>query len=103
MASRAVVYEPMGTKPTSPMPADESARLADLASFRIIDTRAERDLDEIATLAARICTAPIATITFVDHDRQWFKAKVGLEIEQTAREIAFCAHTILKDEALIVA
>ncbi|HUR39770.1 MAG TPA: EAL domain-containing protein [Verrucomicrobiae bacterium] len=92
----------MVAKLTSPLPADESARLADLASFRVIDTAAERDLDEIAALAAQICATPIATITFVDRDRQWFKAKVGLDIDQTAREIAFCAHTVLEEEALVV-
>lgn len=53
-------------------------------------------------LAAVICATPIATITLVDEDRQWFKAKLGLDIDETPRNIAFCAHTILGRDPLIV-
>jgi diguanylate cyclase (GGDEF)-like protein/PAS domain S-box-containing protein len=90
------------TPDTPPILLDEGERLADLASFRILTTASEKDLDEIVALAAQICAAPIATITLVDSQRQWFKAKVGLSIEGTSREIAFCAHTLMQRDALVV-
>ena len=83
------------------LPPDEGARLAALASYGL-DSRSEQNLDDIVQLAARLCDAPIATITFVDEHRQWFKAKVGLTIDETPRQIAFCAHTLRGDSPLIV-
>ncbi|MFP7722867.1 EAL domain-containing protein [Lysobacter sp. A3-1-A15] len=86
-----------------PIPPDEDARLADLASFDILDSASELDLDDIAALAAQVCDTPIATITFVDGTRQWFKARIGLDMDQTPREVAFCAHTLMHHEVLVVA
>ncbi len=90
------------TPDTPPILLDEGERLADLASFRILSGASEQDLDEIVALAAQICATPMATITLVDSQRQWFKAKVGLSIEGTSRDIAFCAHTLMEREALVV-
>lgn len=90
------------TPETLPIPADERERLADLASFHVLGGGSEQDLDEIVALAAQICATPIATITLVDSQRQWFKAKVGLGIEGTSRQIAFCAHALMERDALVV-
>ncbi len=85
------------------MPPDESARIAELKSFRILDTSAEQSYDDITRLAAQICDTPIAMVSFVDTDRQWFKSRVGLKPTETTREIAFCAHAVMdSDEMLIV-
>ncbi len=87
----------------APMPPDESARIAELKSFRILDTSAEQSYDDITRLAAQICDTPIAMVSFVDTDRQWFKSRVGLKPTETTREIAFCAHAVMdSDEMLIV-
>ncbi|TVQ26027.1 MAG: sensor histidine kinase [Spirochaetaceae bacterium] len=88
-------------KPAVP-PADEEQRLAELRSLDILDTEAEKDFDDIVRLVAHICDTPISNISFVDADRQWFKAAVGLEDRETPRDVAFCAHTILGDELFVV-
>lgn len=82
---------------------DESSRLETLRLYRILDTAAERAFDELAELAAAICEAPISLISLVDDQRQWFKARVGLEVEETPRCIAFCAHAIEGDDVMVVA
>jgi hypothetical protein len=86
----------------APIPQNEAARLAALAEYHILDTAAEQVYDELTELAANICQVPIATISLVDRSRQWFKARMGLHQEETSRDIAFCAHTILGTEPLIV-
>lgn len=88
----------------APLPPDEAARLAKLHSYNILDSANERDYDDIVQLVASICQTPIANISFVDHDRQWFKAAVGLREDQmqTPREVAFCAHTILGHDLFVV-
>ncbi|HEX5044078.1 MAG TPA: ATP-binding protein [Candidatus Polarisedimenticolaceae bacterium] len=72
----------------------ETARLAALRSYRILDTEPERAFDDLALLASRICGTPIALITLVDRDRQWVKSGVGVAIRETSREVAFCHHAI---------
>lgn len=84
------------------LPPDESARLEALRDYAVLDTPPEPDFDDIATLAAQICDMPIALITLIDENRQWFKAKVGLEDEATPREVAFCAHAINRPRELLV-
>ncbi|MDB6127097.1 MAG: hypothetical protein JWM35_993 [Verrucomicrobia bacterium] len=86
----------------APFPPDEVDRLTALESYEILDTAPERNLDDIAKIASVICRSPISAITFIDRDRQWFKASVGLSVTETAREDAFCAHTILTSDMLIV-
>ncbi len=85
-----------------PMPADEEARLAALREYRILDTDPEQAFDDLALLASHVCGTPIALISLVDADRQWFKSKVGLSLKETARNISFCTHTIMQTEALQV-
>ncbi|MFP4431482.1 MAG: GAF domain-containing sensor histidine kinase [Spirochaetota bacterium] len=86
----------------APIPPEEAARLARLRSYDILDTLDEKEYDDIVRLVAQICDTPMANISFVDRDRQWFKSVVGLEDRETPRDIAFCGHTILGDELLVV-
>ena len=83
-------------------PADEEKRLVSLRRYEILDTPRERDFDEIVWLASTICDAPIAAISLVDDNRQWFKAERGLGTRQTERSAAFCAHAILDDSPFVV-
>jgi signal transduction histidine kinase len=85
-----------------PIPANEAARLAAVESYDILDTAREQAYDDFTTLAAQICGTPIALITLVDRDRQWFKSELGLGLTQTPREQAFCAHAIVENKTLIV-
>jgi hypothetical protein len=78
----------------APIPADESKRLALLAACKIIYTPAEEAFDDVARLAAELCGAEIALITLVDSDYQWFKARVGVALEGTRRDLSFCGHCI---------
>ncbi len=87
---------------SAPLPADETERLEELRALRILDTLAEAEYDDLVYLASRICGTPIALVSLVDHDRQYFKARVGLEPSETPRDVAFCAHAILKPELMIV-
>jgi GAF domain-containing protein len=86
----------------APLPPDEAARLDALARYHLFDDGAKHDLDDITKLAGFICQSPIAVVTLVDRDRQRFKAKVGLDGDETHRDHAFCAHTILSSEVLVV-
>jgi serine/threonine-protein kinase len=84
------------------VPPNEEARLAALHKYRILDTDPEQGFDDLAYLASHVCGTPIALITLVDADRQWFKSKVGLSIQETARNISFCAHTIMQTDLFLV-
>ncbi len=86
----------------SPTPTDEAARLADLATYEVLDTPPEADFDDLVKLAAKLCGTPIALVTLVDAERQWFKARVGLELAETPRNQAFCAHAITAPDHLLV-
>lgn len=86
----------------APKPANERERLAALREYQILDSAAEASYDEITRLAAYICDVPMATISFVDESRQWFKSRVGIKDQETSRDIAFCAHTILGQEPMII-
>lgn len=84
-----------------PLPADEAERLAHLEELGILDTEPEKEFDRLAQLAATICSTPIGAITFIDGQRQWFKARVGVDITATPRDLAFCAYTIAESDRLL--
>jgi len=85
-----------------PIPPDESERVAELKEFDLLDTPPEELFDSITLLASHICRTPIALVTLVDSDRQWFKSKVGVTLSETSRDIAFCAHAIMEEDLFIV-
>jgi len=80
----------------------EEQRLAALESYAILDTGPEPAFDELTQLASKICNTPMAFISLVDCDRQWIKSKVGVDLIETPREIAFCNQTIRGAETFIV-
>lgn len=85
-----------------PVPPNEAARLEELHSFCALDTPDDPRLDHLVQLATRLLDCPIALVSLLDSDRQWFKAKAGLATKETPRQIAFCAYAILDDDVMIV-
>ncbi len=81
---------------------DEKSRLRSLESYNILDTAAEKVFDDLTQLATAICGTPISLVSLVDEERQWFKARTGLDAEQTPRDQAFCAHAIKDNVPFIV-
>jgi len=86
----------------APVPQDEKKRLKVLWQYDVLDTVPEEVFDDLTELAAYICEAPIALISLVDEDRQWFKSKVGISLNETSRDISFCAHAILNEGLFVV-
>lgn len=86
----------------APEPPNEAERLRTLRLYRILDSGSEAAFDQFTLLASAICEAPISLISLIDEDRQWFKSRVGLQVSETDRSAAFCAHAILHDEVLVV-
>ncbi len=80
----------------------EKERLASLESYSIMDTLPEEDYDNLTTIAAAICGAPISAVSLLDNERQWFKSKYGLDVSETPKEVAFCAHAINEEDIFIV-
>ena len=86
----------------APLAKNEQARLVALRNFDILDTDQDEKLNELVKLTAYICQTPLAAISLIDEDRQWVMAITGAEVKETSREIAFCSHTILQDEIMLV-
>ncbi len=88
--------------PAAPIPDNDADRLKTLHQYSILDTLPEQCYEDLTVLATYICGTPTALISLVDQNRQWFKSKVGLEVDETDRSHSFCAHTIVNPEVLIV-
>jgi len=86
----------------APVPFDDEARLAALRSYQVLDTGAEAEFDEIALLASQICGTPMAFVSLVDRDREFFKAAVGSDLRESPRATSFCGHTITTQDGLVV-
>tara|TARA_R110000822_G_scaffold59736_36_gene149281 strand:+ start:16172 stop:17131 length:960 start_codon:yes stop_codon:yes gene_type:complete len=84
------------------LPENEEARLRSLRSLNILDTPAEERFDRLTRLARRMFGVPIALVSLVDENRQWFKSCAGLDVSETPRDISFCGHAILGDEILMI-
>jgi signal transduction histidine kinase len=87
---------------TAPKPVNEIERLAALLEYNLLDTMSEADYDDITNIAAEICNMPTSLISIIDKERQWFKSKVGMEPQETSRDVAFCAHAILNPEEMLI-
>lgn len=84
------------------IPENEAARLATLHEYRVLDTEAERSFDELTAFAASALEVPIALVSLVDADRQWFKSHHGLDVRETPRDISFCGHAVAAGSELVV-
>lgn len=81
---------------------NDAARVAVLQKYAILDTEPEEAFDDLVLLASFICKTPVALISLVDEDRQWFKSKVGVSVSETPREIAFCSRAIQQSDVFVV-
>lgn len=97
---RSSVIQPAG--PIGPTPQQELERLEALRRYNILDTLPEESFDDLTNLAAQICGSPMSLISLADQHRQWFKSKVGLEVTEVPREIAFCTYAIRQPEEVLV-
>jgi len=87
---------------SAPLPEQENDRLAELRRYHVLDTPNDPAFDRVTRIASELFGVPMALVSLVDENRQWFKAFVGLSASETSRDVAFCAHAILKDEVFIV-
>ncbi len=84
------------------IPADENERLEDLRSLRVLDTAPEERFDRLTRVASKVFDVPIALVSLVDENRQWFKSIIGLDVLETPRDVSFCGHAILGDDLFVV-
>ena len=83
------------------IPDDEARRIASLRELKVLDTEPEERFDRITRLAAALFNVPMAVISLVDEDRQWFKSCLGLNAKETPRDAAFCAHVVYSREPMM--
>lgn len=83
-------------------PDDEARRIASLRGLLVLDTPPEERFDSLTAYAAAVFKVPIALVSLVDEDRQWFKSRCGLESKETGRDVSFCGHTILLPQVMVI-
>lgn len=88
--------------PAAPIPENDTERLATLRRYSILDTLPEQSYEDLTALATYVCETPTALISLVDQERQWFKSRIGIGVDETERSVSFCAHTIVHPEVLVV-
>jgi GAF domain-containing protein len=86
----------------APLPHDENQRLKSLHDLLILDTPPEQRFDRISAFAAKEFDMPMAMVSLVDQNRQWFKSKIGLDACETARDVSFCGHVVAQSEPLVI-
>jgi len=86
----------------APTPENEAARLETLRQYQVLDTDSEDAFDDLTRLASYVCQTPTALISLVDANRQWFKARVGVQARETPRDISFCCHAIMHKGCFII-
>ena len=85
-----------------PVPENEEKRIEALREYKVLDTLPEQAYDDFNAIAAAIMNVPISLVVLVDEGRQWFKSKIGLGVDETSREYAFCAHTIMSPDVMVI-
>ena len=85
-----------------PISMEETARLAALKSFNILDSAPEEEIDALVKLAQRLLNVPVSLVTLLDKDRQWIKASCGVDVTEIDRNLTFCTYAILQEEPLVV-
>ena len=88
--------------PEAPLHPQEKARLETLRGCELLDTEPEAGYDDAVRLAALLCDTPIALVSLVDECRQWFKAKIGVDLPETPRKVSFCAHAVVEERTIVV-
>ncbi len=88
--------------PAAALPPEEDARLRNLKQYLVLDSPPEKAFDSITQYAAKYFDVPVALITLIDQNRQWFKACFGVDINETPRDVAFCSYAILSDDILVI-
>lgn len=99
--SRPPTMPPMSHRP-APFPPHEEARVQSLEHLGVLDSEPEQGFDDVVLLATTLCDVPISLVSLIDRERQWFKACIGLDVRETHRDLAFCAHAILDPGAVMV-
>jgi signal transduction histidine kinase len=104
MSSPLFVFRSSGNKAMTkpPIPDDDAARVSALENQQILDTLPEQAFDRLVKAAAGLCETPIALVSLIDRDRQWFKARVGVDVEEISRELSLCAHAIAANKELMI-
>jgi len=102
MASTIALQDTNNFMSSFPLPHDESARLSALQKYQILDSLPEQEYDDLTIIIAQICDVPIALVSLIDSDRQWFKSHQGLDTTETPRSQAFCNHAILQPKEVMV-
>ncbi len=86
----------------APIPSCEAERLSELLDYQVLDTPPEQGFDDLTALASEVTGKPIALVSLIDTERQWFKSKLGIDAPETPRDVSFCGHAIHSDEVFLV-